>query len=94
VYSRSGVVDRRRLCRWFRLHGTVCDLQPVNRQRCRSRRAVPGLDSRGLGAAHRHVDDLPADVRNAFISSHRAMQAEVDEFSAFMNAECRASGQG
>ena len=38
------------------------------------------------------VNDLPADVRNAFISSHRAMQAEVDELIAFMSATCRAAG--
>ena len=40
------------------------------------------------------VNELPADVRNAFISSHRAMQAEVDELIAYMNAECRAPASG
>ncbi len=40
------------------------------------------------------VNDLPADVRDAFISSHRAMQAEVDELIGYMNAECRAPASG
>jgi hypothetical protein len=40
------------------------------------------------------VNDLPADVRTAFITSHRAMQAEVDELIAFMGAECRARPTG
>jgi hypothetical protein len=34
------------------------------------------------------VDDLPADVRNAFIADHREMQAEVDTLIAFMGSEC------
>jgi hypothetical protein len=38
------------------------------------------------------VNDLPADVRTAFINSHRAMQAEVDELIAFMGNTCRAAG--
>ncbi len=37
------------------------------------------------------VNELPADVRNAFIASHRAMQAEVDELIAYMGSECGAS---
>jgi hypothetical protein len=36
------------------------------------------------------VNDLPADVRTAFISSHRAMQAEVNELIAYMGQECGA----
>lgn len=38
------------------------------------------------------VNDLPSDVRNAFITSHRAMQAEVDSLIAYMSAQCRAPG--
>ena len=34
------------------------------------------------------VNDLPAEVRTAFITSHRAMQSEVDDLIAYMNAEC------
>jgi hypothetical protein len=37
------------------------------------------------------VNDLPADVRNAFISAHHEMQAEVDALIAYMGSECRAS---
>lgn len=53
-------------------------------------------DRAQLAAEHGYVgvNDLPADVRNAFISSHRAMQAEVDELIAYMGAECRAPGSG
>jgi hypothetical protein len=40
------------------------------------------------------VNDLPSDVRNAFITSHRAMQAEVDSLIAYMSAQCRAPGSG
>ena len=40
------------------------------------------------------VNDLPADVRDAFISSHRAMQAEVNELIAYMRAECQPSASG
>jgi len=40
------------------------------------------------------VNDLPSDVRNAFITSHRAMQAEVDALIAYMSAQCRATGSG
>jgi len=49
-------------------------------------------DRAQLAAEHGYVgvNDLPTDVRNAFISSHRAMQAEVDELIAYMNATCRA----
>ena len=36
------------------------------------------------------VNELPADVRDAFINSHRAMQAEVNELIAFMGQECGA----
>jgi hypothetical protein len=36
------------------------------------------------------VQDLPADVRNAFISSHQAMQAEVNRLIAYMGQECGA----
>jgi hypothetical protein len=36
------------------------------------------------------VDDLPADVRSAFISSHASMQAEVNRLIAFMGQECGA----
>ena len=34
------------------------------------------------------VNELPADVRNAFISSHAAMQAEVNRLIAYMGQEC------
>ena len=53
-------------------------------------------DRAQLAAEHGYVgvNDLPADVRNAFISSHRAMQAEVDELIAYMSAECRAPASG
>jgi hypothetical protein len=49
-------------------------------------------DRAQLAAAYGYVgvNDLPADVRDAFISSHRAMQAEVDELIAFMSSECRS----
>jgi hypothetical protein len=40
------------------------------------------------------VDDLPADVRTAFISSHASMQTEVNRLIAFMGQECRASASG
>ena len=40
------------------------------------------------------VNDLPADVRTAFIFSHRAMQAEVDELIAYMKGECRSPATG
>jgi hypothetical protein len=40
------------------------------------------------------VNDLPSDVRNAFITSHRAMQAEVDSLIAYMSAQCRCPGIG
>jgi hypothetical protein len=36
------------------------------------------------------VNDLPADVRTAFISSHQAMQAEVNQLIAYMGQECGA----
>jgi hypothetical protein len=36
------------------------------------------------------VQDLPADVRNAFIGSHQAMQAEVNQLIAYMGQECGA----
>ena len=36
------------------------------------------------------MNDLPADVRTAFISSHRTMQAEVNELIAYMGQECGA----
>jgi hypothetical protein len=38
------------------------------------------------------VNDLPADVRSAFIGSHQAMQAEVNELIAYMGRECGARG--
>jgi hypothetical protein len=38
------------------------------------------------------VQDLPADVRNAFISSHLEMQAEVNELIASMGQECGTRG--
>jgi hypothetical protein len=37
------------------------------------------------------VDDLPADVREAFIAEHRGQQAEVNELIAFMGSECGVS---
>jgi hypothetical protein len=40
------------------------------------------------------VNDLPTDVRNAFIDSHRAMQAQVNELIAFMGRECGAQSTG
>jgi hypothetical protein len=40
------------------------------------------------------VDDLPADVRSAFISSHASMQAEVNRLISFMGQECRAPVSG
>jgi hypothetical protein len=40
------------------------------------------------------VNDLAADVRDAFISSHRAMQAEVNELIAYMRVECLPSASG
>jgi hypothetical protein len=40
------------------------------------------------------VNELPADVRDAFISSHRAMQAEVNELIAYMGRECGARSSG
>ena len=51
-------------------------------------------DRAQLAAAHGYVgvNDLPADVRTAFINSHRAMQSEVDELIAYMAGECRGSG--
>ena len=53
-------------------------------------------DRAQLAAEHGYVgvNELPAEVRNAFISSHRAMQAEVDELIAYMSAECRVSASG
>ena len=40
------------------------------------------------------VDELPADVRSAFISSHASMQAEVNRLIAFMGQECKAPASG
>jgi hypothetical protein len=40
------------------------------------------------------VNDLPADVRTDFITSHRAMQAEVNELIAYMSGECQARPAG
>ena len=40
------------------------------------------------------VNELPADVRDAFIDSHRVMQAAVNELIAFMGSECGASTAG
>jgi hypothetical protein len=40
------------------------------------------------------VDDLPADVRTAFISSHASMQAEVNRLISFMGQECQAPASG
>ena len=37
------------------------------------------------------VDDLPADVREAFIAEHRDMQAQVNDLIAFMGSECGVS---
>ena len=52
-------------------------------------------DRAQLAAEHGDVgvNDLPADVRNAFIGSHREMQAEVNELIADMGQECGARGQ-
>ena len=52
-------------------------------------------DRAQLAAEHGYVgvQDLPADVRDAFISSHRAMQAEVNELIAYMGRECGARAQ-
>jgi hypothetical protein len=49
-------------------------------------------DRAELAAEHGYVgvDDLPADVRNAFISSHREMQAQVNRLIAHMGSECGA----
>ena len=38
------------------------------------------------------VNDLPADVRDAFISSHRDMQAQVNRLIAYMGSECGKAG--
>jgi hypothetical protein len=53
-------------------------------------------DRAQLAAEHGYVgvNDLPADVRNAFIDAHREMQAEVNELIAYMGQECGARGQG
>ena len=40
------------------------------------------------------VDDLPADVRTAFISSHREMQAQVNRLIAFMKQQCATGAVG
>jgi hypothetical protein len=40
------------------------------------------------------VDDLPADVRSAFISSHASMQVDVNRFIAFMSSTCRTTASG
>jgi hypothetical protein len=40
------------------------------------------------------VNDLPADVRDTFISSHRELQAEVNELIAHMSSECRTPTEG
>ena len=50
-------------------------------------------DRAQLAAEHGDVgvDDLPVDVRTAFIASHRAMQAEVNELIAYMGRECGAA---
>jgi hypothetical protein len=40
------------------------------------------------------VDDLPADVRSAFIASHASMQAEVNRLIAFMGQECDVATTG
>jgi hypothetical protein len=40
------------------------------------------------------VNDLPADVRTAFISSHREMQAQVDRLIAFMKQQCATGAVG
>jgi hypothetical protein len=40
------------------------------------------------------VNDLPADVRTAFIGSHQAMQTEVNELIAYMGEECGAGASG
>ena len=53
-------------------------------------------DRAQLAAEHGYVgvDDLPTDVRNAFISSHREMQAEVNDLIAYMGQECGARAAG
>jgi hypothetical protein len=53
-------------------------------------------DRAQLAAEHGYVgvQDLPAGVRNDFISSHRAMQAQVNELIAHMSSECRISTPG
>jgi hypothetical protein len=53
-------------------------------------------DRAQLAADHGYaaVNDLPADVRDAFIGSHRAMQLEVNELIAYMSSECRAPTSG
>ncbi len=40
------------------------------------------------------VNDLPADVRDAFIASHRTMQLEVDKLIAFMSTQCPTATAG
>ena len=40
------------------------------------------------------VDDLPADVRSAFVSSHSEMQAQVNRLIAFMKQECATGAVG
>ena len=40
------------------------------------------------------VNELPADVREGFIASHRVMQSEVNELVAFMGAECGVAAAG
>jgi hypothetical protein len=40
------------------------------------------------------VQDLPADVRNDFISSHRALQMQVNELIAYMGSTCGAPASG
>jgi hypothetical protein len=53
-------------------------------------------DRAQLAAEHGYVgvNDLPADVRDAFISSHRAMQADVNRLIAYMSTECRKPASG
>lgn len=38
------------------------------------------------------VNELPADVRDAFIAEHREEQAEANELIAYMGRECGAAG--
>jgi hypothetical protein len=53
-------------------------------------------DRAQLAAEHGYVgvQDLPADVRDDFISSHRSMQAQVNQLIAHMSSVCRTASSG